>query len=297
MRFRYRGIEFGNHPDGKRGPINVRSFDPAGAEVRSQDHDRLGRDGVVPGREFLGAATWAIELTTNAQYAHEAREIYSQLQAAWQDPSQRWAAGELYGLDYEARGTGEWRRVYGRPRSFDPANGDVLMVQGAAKFGVEFEVLDPRYFSGGDPHKHTLTHASELRGGWSFPVAFPLRSATTVGTRQGALTNAGTRETPVFIEFTGPITNPRLRGSNGWLVGWNGTLLYDERLVIDPMRHAVTKYDGDGRGVNGFSGMTRSSQLSRISIPPGLTNTFFSGVDETHSSTAVIQWRDAYQSF
>lgn len=297
MRFRFRGIEFGNHPDGKPGPINVRSFDPAGAAIRSQDHDRLGRDGVVPGREFLGAATWAIELSTNARFAREAREIYSKLQELWHDPAQRWAAGELYGLDYEARGTGEWRRVYGRPRMFDPANGDVLMLQGAARFGVEFEVLDPRYFSGGDPERHTLTHASELQGGWEFPVEFPLVSEEVVGARQGALTNKGTTDTPVFIEFNGPIQNPRLRGSNGWSVGWNGTLLHDERLTLDPVRHAVTKYDGDGRGVPGFSGLTRSSQLSRISIPPGLTNVFFSGVDETHSSTAVVEWRHANQSF
>lgn len=261
-----------------------------------QDHDRLGRDGVVPGREFLGAATWAIEMSTNARYAHEARAIYSELQAAWHDPAQRWAAGELIGLDYEIRGTNEWRRVYGRPRSFDPANGDVLMLQGAAKFGCEFEVLDPRFYSGGDPHEHTLTHASELQGGWAFLVAFPLVSQEVVGSRQGALTNAGTRETPVQITFTGPIQNPRLRGSNGWQVGWNGSLLYDERLVIDPISHAVTKYDGDGRGTSAFSGLTRSTQLSRISIPPGLTNVFFSGADETHSSTAVVSWRDAYQS-
>lgn len=299
MRFRIGGVEFGSPPHGGHGPVLVRSFDPAGAEVRSQDHNRLGRDGVMPGRDFLGAATWSFELSTNMRFASEAREVYSRLQAVWHDPGTRGSAGELVALDYEARGTNEWRRVYGRPRSFDPATGDVFMTQGRADFGCEFEVLDPRFFSGSESglREHTLTHESELQGGWTFPARFPLMSQVAVGAREGALTNSGTVDTPVHVVFRGPISDPVVRSGNGWEVGFRGSLRRDERVEIDPVRHTVIKYDGDGRGTNAFSGLTRKSQLSRLSIPPGLTNVFFSGADDTHSSTAVVQWRDAYQSF
>lgn len=299
MRLRVGDIELGTTPSGQDGPILVRSLSPAGAEVRTRDNPRLGRDGVVPGRDFLGGATWAIELSTNARYATEAREIYSRLQAIWHDPEARKASGKLIPLDYEVNGTHEWRRVYGRPRSFDPPTGDVLMLQGRADFGCEFEVLDPRFFSGADEglHEHTLTHFGEMTGGIYAPVAAPVATRGTSGSRAGALVNAGTVHTPVHVVFYGPIEDARIRSGTGWEVGFNGSLLYDERVEIDPMAHTVTLYDGDGVGRPAFSRLTRRSQLSEIGIPPGLTNVFFSGIDPTHSSRAVIQWRDAYQSF
>lgn len=298
MRFRYGDVEFGRNPNGEQGPIIVRDFDPAGAEVHSQDHDRLGRDGVVPGRDFLGAATWAFELSTNARYASEAREIYSRLQRRWHDTRRRGRAGELFALDYEIRGTDEWRRVYGRARQFDPPKGDKFMFQGRADFGAEFEVLDPRFYSGRNVglHERTLRHYGEMVGGLVTPVVAPVRTVGGTGVREGALFNNGDIDTPVHVTFTGPVRDPLLRSGGRWQVGWEGQLRHDERVVIDPVRHSVTHYDGNGRARSGFDGLTRRSQLSRISIPPGLTNVFFSGVDSTNSSTAVVEWRDAYQS-
>lgn len=298
MRFRIGGVEFGSHPSGRAGSIIVTGFDPSGAEVRSQDHPRLGCDGVLPGRDFLGASTWSFELTTNGSRALEAREIYSRLQAVWHDPRTRGSAGELVALDYEVVGTNGWRRVYGRPRAFDSATGDVLMAQGAAKFGCEFEVMDPRFFSGSESglHTHTLRHFGEIVGGIIAPVVAPVRTRGGSGARSGALVNDGSTDTPVHVTFTGPVRDPRLSSGEGWEVGFTGRLRSDERVEIDPMRHTVTLYDGDGRGRPAFSQLSRRSQLSRIGIPPGLTNVFFTGLDDTNSSTAVVSWRDAYQS-
>ncbi|WP_460690357.1 hypothetical protein [Nesterenkonia suensis] len=202
-------------------------------------------------------------------------------------------------LDYEARGTNEWRRVYGRPRSFDPARGDVLMTQGRADFGCEFEVLDPRFYSGSESglREVTLTHTGEMTGGFYAPFSAPIATQGGTGQQSGSLTNLGTVDSPAHIVFRGPVTDPRVSSETGWEVGATGHLKHDERLEIDPIRHTVRLYDGDGIGRTAFSRLTRRSQLSSISIPPGTTNVFFSGLDDTNSSTAVIQWRDAYQSF
>lgn len=299
MRCRIAGVEFGSPPWGPDGPVQIKTLDTQGAEVRVHDTERMGRDGVMPGRDFLGSSTWAFDCYTNVAYAAQARELYGKLHAIWHDPAHRGRAGELVALDYEARGTNEWRRVYGRPRTFDPPAGDKFMAQGRADFGMEFEVMDPRHFSGSEQglHEHTLRHEGEVVGGWYFPAVFPLRSSRPVGQRQGALRNSGDRDTPVHVTFHGPIEDPVLTSATGWHVGVTGRILWDERVEVDPVRHTVTHFDGNGRRRSIFSRLTRRTQLSRLEIPPGLTNVFFSGRDDTQSSTAVVSWRDAYASF
>lgn len=300
MKIRIGGLEIGQTPEGGDTPIKILDdVGLPGAQVRTSDHQRLGRDGVMPGRDFLGTAVWSLSMETLGRYASEARDLVSQLQAVWQDSAHRGRAGRMVALDYLAGGTQEWRRVYGRPRSFDPPKPDIFMYGGFARFGAEFEVLDPRFFSGSDEglHEHTLTHEGEVTGGWTFPVTFPLSSPRATGQRQGALTNSGSTDTPVSVTFHGPVVDPRLSSGTGWEVAWRGELLHDERLEIDPMVGVVERVRGDGSRVADFSGFSRTFDPDKVSIPPGLTNVFFSGQDDTQTSSAVVQWRDAYQSF
>lgn len=295
MRFRFGGVEFGRDPRRGQGPLVVTSFQPGSADHRSGKHDRMGRDGATPGVDYRGAATWSWELATNTKAPAAARDAYGALHRVWNHPDVLGEA-DLFPLDYEVRGTGVWRRVYGKPTVFSSPVGDLGFFQGVARFGIEFEVLDPRFYAGADDglSEHVITHAGEESGGVFAPLFAPFRTSGISGVRSSALVNDGDRPTPVTVEFTGPVRAPQVRASTGWQVTWGGALRWDERVVIDPVASTVTRYDGDGNPSLAFRELDASVDLLDLAVPPGLTTVFFSGADDSHRSTAILSFRPAY---
>lgn len=296
MRFRFQGLEVGstNH---RHGQVLIESFDPGYPEVRVSDAPREGRDGTSPGRDFLGSSTWSFEVATNRSTMVEARQTLADFLAAWRDQSIRLAAGESVPLDFQAVDDPRWRRVYGRPRRSDNADFGVLMRQGLARVSLEFEVMDPRTFSGGDDGEFSTRIGQvdgSLGGGWVFPISFPVAGGAVAGTRAGSVTVGGDVETPAVIEFYGPGSGLSLDGNRGWHVGLRSdvTLAADEVITIDPLTGTVT----DNFGRHRYGALDRRTPLDGALLRPGTENVFFSAHDETRQAHAVIRWREAFVS-
>lgn len=300
MRVRFQGLELG-HTGRRPGEVLIENVDWSYPEQRSHDWEREGRDGSVPGRDFLGVRTVSFDLATNRGTMVQARDTAARFLHAWRDRALRDTSGTLVPLEFQAVDDPRWRRVYGRPRRADDPDFGVLMRQGVARVTCDFDVLEPRVFSGGSPESVRLNHFPEQsQGGWYAPFVFPLMSERVTGSRAGYLRVGGELPTPATVTFGGPGRAFSLDGSRGWHVGLKQdvSLAWDERLEINPLLGTVQSYftDAPDRRTNRFGALDRRSTLSRISIDPGEENVFFSAVDDTNDSFAVIEWREAFSS-
>lgn len=296
MRVRFRGLEVG-HTSGRPGDVLVTGFDPTYPELRVSDSPREGRDGVSPGRDFFGGRTMTLELATNRSTMVEARTTAGLFIHAWRDASVRLDAGVLVPLEFQAVDDPRWRRVWGRPRRVDDPNFDKIMRQGNAKVTCEFEVMDPRVFSGGDDGEFQvrLGQVEESVGaGFPVPTLLPASSAPVAGTRVGSITVGGRIPTPAVITFHGPGRRLALDGNRGWHVGLKESvrLAYDESITIDPLAGTVVDNWGNPR----FGALDKRTDLDEVPLVPGTENVFFSALDDTRQAFSVIRWREAYMS-
>ena len=280
----YAGVRFGGYSDRV-----ITEFDPGEAELVTVDAQVPMGDGVLVGRDFLGGRTWGFTVTTNVDDVAGAREALSPLARAWRDPSVRLTPGAVVPLSY--RVGDEWRRVYGRPGRWADMDLGVASMQGAGAVVMDFRVTDPRYFA--DTAKSVdLTIIPESTGGLIAPLVAPLMTAAKGGQRAGLVTNAGDTETPLVVTFHGPCRDPKIVAEAGWEVGLVGSLAYDQSVTVDGLTKTVTR--SDGAQVPGM--LTRSTQISRMVMPPGLSDVTFSCIDDTGTAKAVLSWRDAYTS-
>ncbi|WP_343317792.1 hypothetical protein AAFM46_11030 [Arthrobacter sp. TMP15] len=285
MMFRYQGIEFG----GDTGSLLVTGFKPGAAEIRGNDTARPNRDGTIAGREFLGSATWAFDISTNEQDLAEALATASALEAAWKDPAVRLAPNTLAPLSYET--AGRWRRVYGRPGLYTPPDGDHLTTLGVGRITADFKVHKPGSYDDAETSV-ALTIVPASTGGLMAPLVAPLSTVRSSAPRAGFVTNAGDAPTPLKATIHGPITEPWVRSPEGWEVGLTGSLAYDESVTVDPLAGTVTRQDGSP--ANGR--LTRKTRLSGTLLQPGITELTFGGIDLTGTARAVLSWRNAYTS-
>lgn len=284
MKFRYRGVDFG----GPSGFLIVTGFTPGAAEIRGGDLPRPNRDGTIAGRDFLGSATWAFDLSTNRKALTEALATAGALERAWKDPAVRLSPNTLAILSYEL--DGRWRRVYGRPGPFTGPKGDVLAKLGVGKVTCDFKVHNPTYFDDTESSV-TLTIVPATTGGLTFPTVFPWATVRSSAPRAGRVVNTGDASTPIKVVFKGPITDPWVRSPSGWEVGLNGTLAYDQTVAVDPLAGTVLR---GSTPVNGM--LTAKTRLSNTLIPPGTSDLTFGGTDLTGTATATLIWRNAYTS-
>lgn len=305
MRIRFQGLEVG-HTGHRAGDMLVTDWEWAYGDIRDSDYDREGRDGSLPGRDFLGARVGTFDLATNRQTMVESRRTAAQFLTAWRDRSLRDSAGSLVALEFQARDDPRWRRIYGRPRQSNDPNFDALQAQGVGRITCEFKQFEPLVFSGGAPNEVTLRKFEESSvGGWT-PVDggfwFPLMSEGAVGSRQGFLDVGGTEPTPPVITFRGPGTGFALDGNRGWHVGLKQgvSLAWDECLEVDPLLGTVQSYsvDNPSNRTDRYGALSRrsGSTLSRIRLRPGPENVFFTAIDDTNQSSATIAWREAFST-
>lgn len=285
MMFKFGGISFG----GRSGSLIVTGFEPGAPEIRGGDVARPNRDGTIAGRNFLGSATWAFDLSTNRTSLDEARATAAALQSAWNDPAIRLNPNVLAPLSYELDGT--WRRVYGRPDAFVGIKGDVLATLGVGKLVCDFKVHDPVFYDDTESSM-TLTIVPASTGGLMAPLVAPLTTVGSGAPRAGFVTNSGDAATPLKVRFKGPVVDPWVRSPSGWEIGLNGSLAYDETVTVDPLAGTVTRQNG--QPANGM--LTRKTRLSGSLVQPGVTELTFGGTDLTGTATAQLFWRHAYQS-
>lgn len=296
MLVHYQGIELGQVSP-KRGGVKVSAIDFSYPESRTSDNPREARDGVTPGRDYLGARTMSIDCFTDGKTMTEARSLAAEVLGRWRDASTRLAAGVLAPLDFQAVDDAEVRRVYGRPRRADDPNFGVIMRQGRAEFTLEFDVMDANFYAGGDGGEQSATIRVVAGGsgtGWRFPIIWPVRTEAVAERREGALQVTGELPTAALISFHGPGRRFSLDGNRGWHVGLNSSveLAYDEVLTIDPLAGTVR----DNFGRDRYGALDRRSRLTGIQLRPGVENVFFSAEDQSNTAHAVVSWRPAYPS-
>ncbi|KRE79943.1 hypothetical protein [Arthrobacter sp. Soil763] len=267
------------------GVLRVRGFNPGAADLVVTDAQRSGRDGVIVGEDFLGAAVWAFDITTRAGDETGALAADASLHAEWNNPAVRSSPNTTVPLSYLA--SGRWRRVYGRPGKYAGINGDTLSRLGMGRITCDFRVTDPLHYDE-DESTVRLTIVPATTGGLQTPFVFPLSTVRSSAPRAGTVTNGGDAATPLKVVFRGPITDPWVRAT-GLEVGLVGTLAYDQTVTVDPLAGTIT---GLPAGVN----VTRKTRLTGTLLPPGVTELTFGGTDPTGTATATLAWRNAYTS-
>lgn len=296
MLVNYADIELGQL-DHSRGGVRISEIDFSYPEIRSSDNPREARDGVTPGRDYFGGRTMSIECFTDGDSMTSAREMAGNVLSRWRDAAVRLQAGVLAPLDFQAVDDATVRRVYGRPRRADDPGFDVVMRQGKAAFSLEFDVMDPTFYAGGDEGLESATIRVVAGGsgtGWVFPITWPVRTEAVAERREGSLTVTGELPTAAQISFHGPGRRLSLDGNRGWHVGLNSSveLAYDEVLTIDPLAGTVT----DNFGRDRYGALDRRSQLTGIMLTPGVENVFFSAEDQSNTAHATVSWRPAFPS-
>lgn len=299
MRLQYAGLDLGEPQGGGPTEVMILEVDFSYPEIRTSDRNREARDGVTAGRDYFGARVATFSAKTNLRDMLEARAKVSEVLAAWREARVRLRTGVLAPLDYQYADDPQWRRVYGRPRRSDDPSPDRVMRQGAAVFDLDFEVLDPRVYAGGDEGlvSETIRLVEGPSAGslwvppWTWPAVPGLGRSER---RPGALQIEGEIPTPVTVAFQGPGRGFSLDGTRGWHVGLRPSveLAYDEQITIDPLTGTVT----DNRGNDRYGALDRRTQLLSDPLSPGMENVFFSATDPTHTASATVSWRPAYAS-
>lgn len=262
-------------------------FDTGDFELKQQFTQLPWQDGVVPGSDFLGEATWSWELAARGEDLAEVLAAAAQLKRVWRAPSRK-VPGAVVPLRYYL--AGRWRRVYGRPGHIETPKPDYLALDGYGRFGAEFHVTRAAHYDDVE-QSVPITIVPATTGGLKAPLRAPLSTARSSDPRAGLLTNSGDTETPVTIRFVGPIGWPLIKASTGWEIGLSAVLAHDDVVVVDPIEGTVTK-----NGVPAPGLLSPRSRVKEALLQPGITEMTFTGTDLTGTAVAVMSWRSAYTS-
>lgn len=281
MKFRFDGLTFGTDT-----ALGNTSFNPGTSTLRSGDTERSQRDGVIPGRDFLGGKTWGISLTTDAVDLASAISLEAALAGRWHDPKHRLTPLAMSPLSYEL--DGRWRRVYGRPDRFTGSNGDVRAQQGGARIECDFRLLDSRHFDD-EETVLPLPIVPASTGGLMAPLVAPLSTVRSSAPRAGFVDNIGTAPTPLKVIFKGPVVDPYVRSAAGWEIALNATILHGQTVTVDAFAGTVLRGNAPAAGL-----LTRKTRLSSAVLPTGVSDLTFGGIDPTGTASVELRWRNAY---
>jgi len=271
------------------GLLRVRAFTPGASDVVVQDAQRAQGDGLIVGRDFLGAATWAFDIDTRAGGEAGAAAADASLHKEWDNPAVRTNPNTTVPLSYQL--AGRWRRVYGRPGKYAGINGNTMTKRGIGRITCDFRVTDPLHYDDVESSV-VLTIVPGTVGGLTSPLMAPLSTVRSSAPRAGNVLNAGDAATALKVTFHGPVTNPWVRSATGMEIALNGTLAYDQTVTINPRAGTVTRQDG----TNAAGLLTRKTRMSTTRLQPGTTVLSFGGTDPPGTATATLSWRNAYTS-
>ena len=271
------------------GLLRVRAFTAGASDVVVQDAQRAQRDGIIVGRDYLGAAVWAFDIDTRAGGEAGAAAADASLHKEWNNPAIRTNPNITVPLSYQM--AGRWRRVYGRPGKYAGINGNTMTKRGIGRITCDFRVTDPLHYDDAETSV-VLTIVTATTGGLMAPLAAPLSTVRSSAPRAGTVKNTGDAATALKVTFHGPITNPWVRSTAGMEVGLIGTLAYDQTVTVDPLSGAVTR----NGGTSAAGMLTRKTRMSTTVLQPGTTELTFGGTDPTGTATATLAWRNAYTS-
>lgn len=282
--FTLEGVDFGIGED-----ITVESFDPGAAEWRVQDAENPVRDGLMFGVDYLGAPTWAFNLSTDGTDAASALEMLAPLAAVWRGGTVRTRPGEVSALIYKV--AGRLRRVYGRPRRWaaPPTN---RILSGYIPIVADFATVDALHYNEAE-QSSVVDIVPGSTGGFTTPLIAPI-STHAGGQREGFIDVEGDMPTWPVIRIDGPISTPFVAISGKWEVRLNMTIPEDDFVEIDARPWAMSVLRSGVSNAAGF--LAPTSRMNEMKLPVGQQEIVFGGVDSTGTARCTITWRPAWNT-
>jgi hypothetical protein len=249
-------------------------------DIQSDDLDLLQRDGLAPGRDYLGGRTVTLSMTVMGY------ENIAEVSAAFS------STRDESPLRFRFPGVcdGQAAEVWCRVRKSD-VKLDELYARGAAKVTVELFATDPRMY--GPTKVREISPPSYSPDGFAWPITFPFawpaEDENEGATELPAAESVGGRvETWPTFEIKGAVTRPVLRYGDGELAYTGPAIGTSEILTLDSARRAVV-LGSESR----YTDLDRSSRW--FALEPGSSASVSVHAD-AWGSTAVcrVRWRDAW---
>lgn len=263
-------------------------FDPGTEEWVTQDTDDQARGVTHFGKDFLQGPTWIWSMFTNREDTVEALASLGELKTAWRGLAVVNTPGANAAMRY--RVGDRVRRVYGRPRRFSaPPDNKILF--GQIPITADFKCVDA-YTYADEATTVTLTPQLGPPPSIVFPLVFPIHFTPAVPSTVAANVG-GDAATYPFGRIEGPVTNPYIQ-TDRWTMTINTTLLDDDYIDFDLRPWVGTIVKNGTESVAGLIG--RKQWLEDMFLLPGENTFAFGGTSSSSGATALVSWRDAYNS-
>lgn len=287
FRLKYRGMTFGGESDSL---VVTEELTPPTFDLRNEYQDKLGADGQLASRDWVGAGSWQMTIISNLNDLASGVDAFGALEQLWRDRSVRNSTATVP-LDYSLNDGETWFRVYGRPGQWTSlTDGDGRVMQGVVTGDVEFKQLDPAHYSAAE-HRVVIPVVPASHGGIVAPLVAPITTVASGEPRVGGIDNAGDLSSPARVVFHGPCTNPVLTTDKGYKIGYVGSIAYDQTVTISAWDSTIIKTPPRASVAGDLDRRTR---LSRLVVPSGHSEWYFEATDATGTASATVYWRDAY---
>lgn len=163
---------------------------------------------------------------------------------------------------------------------------EVHFTHAPVEVSVQWECSDPRRYDLTEQVASLLLGAAT--GGLDYPLDYPLEYGTNVG-NAAVVSNPGTADAPVVIDFAGPFVNPRVECSAGWALEFETSLAAGETLTVDTAAGTVL-LDGADRL---YTIAPASDPVEGCTIPAD-SDASVSLSAATGTGTATVTYRPAY---
>lgn len=262
------------------------------ANVRTQDVDPPGADGVWLGADYYAGRTVRIDaaIKTPGDPA-AALDVLAAFQRLHDDPALRLVGGATTTLRLKFPGR-DVRVLNGRLRKAEPNLSD--LIHGWVPLDVEFLAADPQFYSD-TPQQVTLSLGMISGGGFTAPVVAPIVVNPAPGQtrRPGWIDVDGTAPAWPVLRITGPCSNPRiLHVATGRALQLNTSIDAGDWIEIDtrPTWRSVLRRNGG----DAATALTATSRIDTFSLPPGRSELRWAATDPTNSCRLAITWRPAW---
>lgn len=269
------------------GGIFLRSFpSPGSPELQTSDGTYPQDDGGTMGVDLQGGVTVPLTFGCDGATELEVRDNWDTLRALWDGDSVRRTPGAVAELISD-RG----RSSLGRPRRIAPTATRFDNTPPDMTIEAEYQAVDALWYGPWREERSGMTQQG--RGGFRFPIRFPLRTAAP-SRRDEVFDVAGSKPTWLVGVIEGPISSPVLQIDQNLRFSFRGlTLAFDQMITIDtrPWNRGVLLNDGTSLG-----GVldSSSSLLTSGRVAPGRHQFTIAGTSATSSAHAAIRWRDAF---
>lgn len=292
--FEIDGVKFGLHC-----PMSVEAggFSPGRAALIGDPVKMAGADGIRFGRRRYGSSTWSFQMFADRSDPEGALASYAELGQAWPREEVRLNSDTVSMLRYAL--AGRVRVVFGQGGRWSPVITNALL-GGTMAVAADFETVDHLHYSDEVFSEEVPIALPLSTGGLIPPFIPPFTSTGSNGVRAGSISVGGDRPTPVWVVFTGPVSDPRIDVSGtlsdgkpwaGWTAQVTDTVYSGDPVTLDarPWARSATRQGGGSVRVS-----PRVTKISQMFLPPGQHTINFSGMDPTGSASVNVHWRNAY---